>query len=292
VPVHVACVAPEGCILGEGPIWDEQGYLWWVDIKGPALLRYRPHDGAVRRWPLPEPVGAAAQRANGEGMLLALQSGFAFFDPETGALTRLFDPEPENRQNRMNDAKCDAAGRFWAGSMHDPEQDPTGHLFRLDPDLDLRRFPMGFVVTNGPAWSIDGRTFYFNDSAARDIWAYDFDMQQGRLGPRRLFAQFAPEEGHPDGQCVDAEDHLWTCHWNGGRITRRRPDGSVERTLELPVPLVTSCCFGDEDLSTLYVTSARIALKPSALEAAPLSGGLFAVTGLGVRGLASAKFAG
>jgi sugar lactone lactonase YvrE len=289
--VHIACVAPVHCILGEGPVWDEAGYLWWVDIKAPALLRYRPKGGETRRWPLPAPVGSAVLRKAG-GLLLALQGGFAFLDPETGALQRLLDPEPETPQNRLNDGKCDGMGRFWVGSMHDPEQDPTGHLYRLDPDLRLERFTMGFVVTNGPAWSGDGATFYFNDSANRRIHAFDFDMAAGALGQRRLFAQLTPDAGHPDGQCVDAEDALWTAHWNGARLTRRWPDGTVDRTVDLPVPLVTSCCFGGEDLSTLYVTSARIGLTADALAAAPLSGGLFAITGLGVSGRPSARFAG
>jgi sugar lactone lactonase YvrE len=292
VNLQIACVAPAACILGEGPLWDEDGgFVWWVDIKAPALHRYRPAGGEVHRWDLPEPVGAAALRAKG-GFLLALQRGFAFFDPQSGQLERLYDPEPHSPQNRLNDGKCDVLGRFWVGSMHDPEQDPSGHLYRLDPDLDLERFDMGFVVTNGPAWSGDGQTFYFTDSAGRRIYAFDFDMAAGRLGARRLFVEVPPAEGHPDGQCVDAEDHVWTAHWNGGRVTRYRPDGTVERVVRLPVPLVTSCCFGGEDLSILYVTTARVGLKAAAIEAAPLSGGLFAVTGLGVRGRPSPRFAG
>lgn len=289
---QIACVAPAACILGEGPVWDEEGgFLYWVDIKAPALHRYHPQDGRTRRWDLPEPVGAVALRARG-GLLLALQSGFAFFDPDTEELQPLFDPEPGSAQNRLNDGKCDARGRFWVGSMHDPEQDPSGHLYRLDPDLGLERFPMGFIVTNGPSWSGDGATFYFTDSAERRIYAYGFDMQAGRLGPRRLFVEVPAAEGHPDGQCIDAEDHLWTAHWNGGRVTRYRPDGTIERTIQLPAPLVTSCCFGGPALDTLYVTTARVGLKAAALHAAPLSGGLFAVTGLGVRGCPTARFAG
>jgi sugar lactone lactonase YvrE len=292
VNLKIACVAPAACILGEGPVWDEQGgFVWWVDIKGPALHRYRPAGGEVRCWDLPEPVGAAALRTRG-GLLLALQRGFAFFEPETGQLERLYDPEPQSPQNRLNDGKCDALGRFWVGSMHDPVQVPSGHLYRLDPDLDLERFDMGFMVTNGPAWSGDGRTFYFTDTAGRRIYAFDFDMAAGRLGARRLFVEVPRAEGLPDGQCVDAEDHVWTAHWNGGRVTRYRPDGTVERVVRLPAPLVTSCCFGGEDLSTLYVTTARVGLEPAAIEAAPLSGGLFAVTGLGVRGRPSPRFAG
>lgn len=289
--VEIACVAPLGCALGEGPVWDEAGFLWWVDIKAPALHRYRLEGGEVRSWPLPEPVGAAALRRQG-GLLLALKSGFAFFDPDTGDLQRLFDPEPQSPENRLNDGKCDTRGRFWAGTMHDAETAPTGQLYRLDPDLGLERFEMDFVVTNGPSWSGDGRTFYFTDSVKRRIWAYDFDMDQGRLGARRLFAELTPEEGHPDGQCVDAEDGLWTACWSGGRVARRGPGGGLDRAVSLPAPLVSSCCFGGPGLDILFVTTARIGLTPAELEAAPLSGGLFAVRGLGARGRPMARFAG
>jgi sugar lactone lactonase YvrE len=289
--VEIVCVAPLGCVLGEGPVWDEAGFLWWVDIKAPALHRYRLEGGEVRTWPLPERAGCAALRRRG-GLILGLESGFAFFDPDTGVLERLFDPEPQRPQNRLNDGKCDEKGRFWVGSMHDPEQDPSGHLYRLDPNLSLERFEMGFVVTNGPAWSSDGRTFYFTDSVERRIWAYDFDMEAGGLGESRLFAQLMPEEGHPDGQCVDAGDALWTACWNGARVARRGPDGGLDRVVGLPVPLVTSCCFGGDGLDILFVTTARVGLTPAELEAAPLSGGLFAIRGLGVKGRPMPRFAG
>ncbi len=291
MPIEIACVAPLACALGEGPVWDEAGFLWWVDVKAPALHRYRAEGGEVRSWPLPEPVGSAALREGG-GLILALAGGFAFFDPDTGALQRLFDPEPLAPHNRLNDGKCDGRGRFWVGSMHDPERDPSGHLYRLDPDLNLECFEMGFVVTNGPAWSGDGRTFYFTDSVARRIWAFDFDMDEGRFGGQRLFAELEPEEGHPDGQCLDVEDGLWTASWNGARVARRRPDGTLDREVRLPVPLVSSCCFGGEALDTLYVTTARVGLTPEQIEAAPLAGGLFAIRGLGARGRPMARFAG
>jgi sugar lactone lactonase YvrE len=289
--IEIACVAPLGCQLGEGPVWDEAGFLWWIDIKAPALHRYRPEGGEVASWPLPEPVGSIALRRQG-GLILALASGFALFDPDTRDLQRLFDPEPERQQNRLNDGKCDARGRFWVGGMDDAEKSPTGDLYRLDPDLELERFEMGFVVTNGPSWSGDGRTFYFTDSVERRIWAFDFDMERGRLGERRLFAELTPEDGHPDGQCVDAEDSLWHACWGGSQIMRRKPDGSLERRVELPVPQVSSCCFGGAALDILFVTSARVGMKPEALDAAPLSGGLFAIRGLGVKGRPMARFAG
>lgn len=291
--VQVECVLDIGCRLGEGPVWDERARcLWFVDVKAPAILRHDPARGGLDRWPMPEPVGALALRRDAPSLLVSLKSGFAFFDPETGEIHPLLGPEPDAPGNRLNDGKCDARGRFWAGSMDDAERAPTGHLYRLDPDLTLTRFGAGFVVTNGPEWSLDGATLYFADSGRRRIYAYPFNMETGGLGQRDLFRALTPAEGHPDGFTLDAEGGLWNAAWGAGRLTRYLRDATVERTVQVPAPHVTSACFGGEALDVLYVTSARAGLDQAALAAAPLSGGLFAARGLGLTGLPARRFAG
>lgn len=282
--VAVECVAPVRCRLGEAPVWDVVGNrLLWVDVKDPAVFAMNVATRAIRRWPMPAPLGAIGLRARG-GLVGAFRDGFAFIDLESGAVTPIADPEKHVPHNRFNDGHVDPRGRFWAGTMDDEERRPTGQLYRLDPDLRVDRFAIGFVVTNGIEWSVDGSRLYVADSAERRIYAYAFDMALGRPGARRLFAQIPETAGYPDGLTVDADDHVWSAHWDGGRVTRYRPDGSVERVVPLPVPRCTSCCFGGGDLATLYVTSASIGLDAAALRAAPLSGGVFAVSGLGVRG--------
>ena len=289
---RVECVARVPCSLGEGPLWDAAGNrLFWVDIKAPALFAMDFATRSVRRRDMPEPLGAIGLRAKG-GLIGAFRGGFACIDLETGGVTPIGRVPAHPPGNRFNDGHVDPRGRFWAGTMDDSEKGPTGHLYRLDPDGHVEHFESGFVVTNGIEWSADGRTLYFVESAARRIWAYDFDMDAGRPGKRRLFAELDPEAGYPDGLTVDAEDHVWGAHWDGARLTRYRPDGSVERVVKLPVPRTTSCCFGGPDLATLFVTSARIGLDDAALGAAPLSGSVFAITGLGVRGRPPHRFLG
>jgi sugar lactone lactonase YvrE len=290
--MKLACVADTKCVLGEGPVWDErEGVLYWVDIKAPAIWRLDPKTGERKSWPLQHRVGAIALREKG-GIVAALKPGFAFVDLDTNTIDVVAQPEANIPDNRMNDGACDAKGRFWAGSMDDTEQSPTGHLYRLNPDRSLARFEAGFVVTNGIRWSNDGTRMYFVDSAGRTIWVYDFDMAKGEPGARRVFARLSEHEGYPDGLCVDAEDHVWGAHWAGARITRYRPDGTKERVIEIPAPNVTSCCFGGQNLDTLYVTSARIGASEEALARMPETGGVFAVTGLGVKGRPSPRFAG
>jgi sugar lactone lactonase YvrE len=290
--MKLACVADVKCTLGEGPFWDERARcLYWVDIKAPAIWRLDPVTGATRSWPMAEPIGAISLRETG-GFVAAMKSGFAFVDLEREAVEIIARPEADQPDNRFNDGACDAKGRFWAGTMDDLEKSPTGHLYRLDPTGTVARFEAGFVVTNGIRWSIDNRRLYFVDSANRTIWVYDFDLATGTPGARRLFARLDEAEGYPDGLCVDAEDHVWSAHWGGGRITRYRPDGTRERQIPIPAPNVTSCCFGNEALDTLFVTTARIGSSEAALTRAPQAGGVFAITGLGARGVPSARFAG
>lgn len=290
--MKVACIADTKCTLGEGPLWDERArQLYWVDIKAPAIWRYDPATGATRSWPMPHRIGAIALRQNG-GLVAALKPGFAFVDLDTNRIEIIARPEPDMPDNRLNDGACDAKGRFWAGSMDDMEKAPSGHLYRLNPDRTVARFEAGFVVTNGVRWSNDGKRLYFVDSAARTIWAYAFDMATGTPGSRELFAKLPDDEGYPDGLCVDAEDHVWSAHWAGARITRYRPDGAKDRVIEIPAPNVTSCCFGGEDFATLYVTTARVGVDDKALARAPQTGGVFAVIGLGVKGQPSPRFAG
>lgn len=287
----VACVVDCKNVLGEVPVWDiaEQA-LYWVDIEGRLLQRFEPASGALRSWNMPERVCALALRAGG-GVVLALASGFAFFDPETGAIERLAAPEAHLPGNRMNDGKCDRRGRFWAGTMDDSLVSHSGALYRLDPDLSCHRMEGGIGISNSLAWSPDDRVFYFADTLRRTIFAYDFDIETGSIGNRRVLTDCAGQPGTPDGSTIDAEGFLWNAQWDGWRLVRYAPDGRIDRIVSLPVQKPTSCMFGGPDLSTLYVTTAVWDLKGEALAAQPHAGGLL-VLDVGVRGLPEPRFAG
>ena len=278
-------------LLGEGPVWDaEQQALYWVDVAGRALRRRR--GGALSRWELPAKVGSLALCASGEQALVALADGLWRLDLDSGGLTPVADPEPHLPGNRLNDGKTDPCGRFWVGSMDDAEQEARGDFYRLDPGGHLTRWEAGFGVTNGLGFSRDGRRIYCADSPRRLLWVADYDPHTGAAGERRAFAEVPPGAGYPDGLTVDDEDHLWCCHWDGGCVTRYRPDGSVARVVELPVPRPTCCVFGGPEGEDLLVTSARIGLSEAALARAPLSGAVLSLAGLGVAGPPSPRFAG
>lgn len=288
---EAVCVVDAKNKLGEVPVWDvaEQA-LYWVDIEGALLQRFHPASGEFRRWRMPERICALALRRRG-GLVVALASGFAFFDPDSGAIERLAAPEAHLPGNRMNDGKCDRHGRFWAGTMDDSLARRTAALYRLDPDLSCRQMETGVGISNSLAWSPDDRTFYFADSLIKTIFAYDFDIETGAIGARRVFADCSAEAGSPDGSTVDAEGRLWNARWGAAKLVRYTPDGRIDREMPLPTHYPTSCAFGGPDLATLYVTSAIWDLGPEALESQPEAGGVLALE-VGVRGLPEPRFAG
>jgi len=287
----VVCAVAAGCLLGEGPVWDgAAGALYWVDIEGKRLHRLLPRSGSTTSWDLPEQPGAVTPRASG-GMVMVLESGLAAFDPASGDLEWIVDPEPEHADNRFNDGKCDRRGRFWAGSMHgaDPAR-ATGNVYRFDPDGTVHRIIAGVGIPNTFAWSPDGGTMYLASSLDRVIHAYDYDVATGAIGNRRVFAT-TEGEAVPDGSTVDAEGFLWNAQWDGWRVVRYAPDGSVDRVVAMPVQRPTSCMFGGDDLTTLYVTSARTGLSRRRMRRQPLAGGIFSIQA-GVAGLPEAPFGG
>jgi sugar lactone lactonase YvrE len=185
----------------------------------------------------------------------------------------------------------DRQGRFVAGSMDYAEKDGVGKLFRLDPDLSVHQLDDDIVVSNGPCWSPDGKTFYFADSMRKVIYAYDYDTGTGDVRSRRTFCSFELLRGYPDGATVDEEGYLWSAEVYSGRLIRFDPNGVVDRIVGLPVQSTTSIIFGGADLDIAYVTSMARPMGGQYHQERE-AGCLFAVHGLGVRGIPEPRFAG
>jgi sugar lactone lactonase YvrE len=277
--------------LGEVPVWSVQdACLWWVDVLGAVLHRYEPATGRQASYPVPvRRLGCVALRARG-GLVLGTDQGVLGFDPETGETTLLVQPEPGKPTHRLNDGRCDRAGRLWIGSMNEQAFVPEGTFFRIDPDLTVTRTIEGFIVPNSVAFSPDDRTFYFADTRAYTIWAFDLDLAEGRISNRRVFATANAPPGRPDGSCVDQSGFLWNAEFAGGRLVRYAPDGRIDRIVALPVTHPTCCSFGGPDLGTLFVTSAADP-QMTGEPAGRYSGKLLALD-VGVRGLPEPAFAG
>ena len=279
--------------LGEGLLWDvETQRLYFVDSLGCRVFRCTADGGEVRTWEVPSEVGAVALREDRDTLLLALRDGFHVLNLTTGGTEPLVNPEPDRPANRLNDGAVDPAGRFVAGSMDTGESDPTGALWRLDPDHSVHRLDGGIICSNGPCWSPDGGTFYFADSFTGTRVAYDYDVATGSVSNKRTFVEVESDGGAPDGACVDEEGYLWSATVFDGRVIRYAPDGSVDREIRMPVVKITNVAFGGPNLDRLYVTSMAHPPLPKYPGDGPQRGATFVVDGLGVRGLPERRFAG
>lgn len=289
--VDIQCVWEEPAILGEGPLWvARENAVYWVDIVSKKVHRYGVADDARRTWVFEAQVSSLAERQQG-GLVGTVRAGFAFIDLEADAFEPIVMPEAGMPENRFNDGKVDENGRYWAGSMDDGEKLETGSLYRLDGDLALHKMDENYSITNGPAFSVDGKTLYHTDTAKRKIFAFDFS-EDGAINNKRVFVELvAEEEGYPDGMTVDSEDCIWLAHFAGSRITRYSPEGEVMQVISMPVPNITSCTFAGPDLDTLYITTARHLLKEEDIRKYPLSGSLFSCKP-GITGLPTPLFAG
>ena len=285
------CLTEGRTVLGECPTWDAaERALYWLDVMEGDIFRIEPASGALRRWSIKRKPHALALRQGG-GMILTVRNGFWSFDQATGALEELRDAAPELPRNFVNDAKCDARGRLWAGSADRDLAPDKGELYRFDPDLTCRRMDTGISLSNGIAWSPDDRRMYYADTGAECIYLYDFDLAVGAATNRRIFAASADLPGKPDGITCDREGFVWSAQVDGGCLIRFAPDGTVERQVELPVSRPTSCQFGGDDLDMLFVTSASLEVSEAEKARQPQAGGLFAFRP-GIAGLAPPRFAG
>lgn len=247
--------------LGEGLLWSSrENAVYWVDILDRQLHRLMLAGGGIDSWTMPEMIGWVVEREHAPGLIAGLQSAIVELTLDPVTTNPIVAPEPDLPNNRRNDAKADAQGRIWAGSMDIGAKARTGTLFRLDPDRSLHRMDTGYTICNGPAFSPDGGTLYHTDSALGSVYKFALH-EDGSLGPRQLFVQFAKDWGSPDGMTVDAAGGVWIAHWGGNRVSRFAPDGTLDRAIPLPASQITNCTFAGEKLDRMFVTSAAVGLR-------------------------------
>jgi sugar lactone lactonase YvrE len=270
--------------VGESPLWHPQEQvLYWCDIPAATLHRHDPAHGSHAQWQLDSEIGCCAPLLGG-GLLLAQRDGLWCFDPASGGRELVAPPPYDAAHQRFNDGKADSQGRLWVGTIHD-RREPAGALYRhANGRFDV--MVEHVASSNGVAWSPDARTMYWADTKQHTVWAFDFDAGEGRLAHRREFARFAPRAageplsgygGRPDGAAVDSEGCYWVAMFEGARLLRLAPDGSVRREVRLPVQCPTMPCFGGPDLSTLYVTTARANRPADELARQPAAGAVLSM---------------
>jgi len=276
--------------LGEGVVWDpDRNSVFWVDIEQSEFWELD-RNGNLKLTRAPERIGSFAPRKNG-GFIVAFASGFSFWNPATGQREHINHFEAHMPQTRLNDGGTDRQGRFLAGGVDERDRKPISSLCRVDFDLSVHTLVTDISCSNSLCFSPEGDVMYFADTDKRIIWRFAYDNDEGAPHDRRVFATFEDQPGNPDGSCVDADGCLWNAQWGGSRVVRYRPDGKIDRVINVSAPHVSCVVFGGPALDTLYITTARHMMRPEDVAENPLSGALFAVSP-GVRGLANAKFGG
>ncbi|MEO1191313.1 MAG: SMP-30/gluconolactonase/LRE family protein [Pseudomonadota bacterium] len=292
--VEIECLAESQDGLGEAPLWvEEEQALYWSDHVNYKMRRWSAEEGQLQVWDTPGPIGSFALRRGG-GMVGASAEGFLSFDLESQSFTKRIDPEADRPENRFNDGKCDRQGRFWCGSMNKTISAETGAIYCLAADWSVSRHAADFhfKVSNGTAFSPDGRTLYFSDTLGNQVWRFDVDTDTGQLSNRRPFFSTADRPGMVDGATVDAEGCYWCALVAGGQVVRLDPEGQVMLEIDMPVPRPTCPTFGGPNHDRLFVTSQRLFMTEEELATYPQAGNLFVIDGLGVKGLPEERFAG
>jgi sugar lactone lactonase YvrE len=282
--IEITPIATTRCRWGEGPIWWGD-CLYYVDIEGHRVHRFRPADGVETSWDVGQRVGTVVPRESG-GLVIAGDHGLAFLDEETGIVTAIADPEADKPDNRFNDGKCSPDGRFFAGTISLVKRTGDARLYRLDPDLSLHEAFGPVTNSNGIVWTADGSTVFYIDTPRAEVLAFDYDA--GHLRNLRTAFSTAAIAASPDGMAIDENGHLWIAFCHGACVVCFDPaTGTILQRIEIPCLETTACAFGGPDLADLYITTG---VHKSVVE--EHAGRLFVVRGLGVKGLPAHGFAG
>lgn len=272
--------------LGEGPVWDAQTEtLYFIDILNKRI--YANGDVFLES---DETIGCLSLRKNG-GLIFTKRASIWTCESDTSQLTLLFTLTDEPADIRFNDGKCDPRGRFLAGTMDMNETDPNGSLYSVEGRSVTRLFD-NVTISNGLAWSPDYRILYYIDTPSHEVKAFDYDLENGTIGNKRVVIKISDTLGHPDGMTSDKQGNLWIAMWGGAKVTKWNPNtGQLLEQIPVPAKNVSSCVFGGKNMNELFLTSARVGLDEETLKEYPLTGGVFRLE-TNVEGMPSFKFVG
>jgi sugar lactone lactonase YvrE len=266
------------CFLGEGPLWiADLGCFFWVDIEKGNLHRYHLASEKLEIRNFPHYIAVVLKGQNGK-LILGLDRKLVWYDWETEEIEKLCEVETNQPLHRFNDGKVDFKGRIWIGTLSTKFTEGAGSLYRIDSNLKPEVRLKNLTISNGMAWTEEQETFYFIDTPTRKIQEFSFDPETGEIRFRRVAVEIPEDLGFPDGMCIDREGMLWVAHYGGSGVYRWNPQtGKLQDKIELPVPHVTSCCFGGENLDVMLITTAQENMTESDLKKYPQSGDVFLV---------------
>ncbi len=278
-------------LLGEGAFWNHQSQeFYWIDIEGKKFHIYNPEKNQNISFDLPSRIGTVVPTTDNNKVLVALEDGIYTFDMLTKNLGMFSAIESDIATNRFNDGKCDPAGRLWAGTMRMDETSAKAKLYSIETNGSFKERLDSITISNGIVWTKDKKTMYYIDTPTLKIRAFDYEEETGNIDNERVAVHIDESLGYPDGMAIDENDKLWVGMWNGNAVIQFDPlSGESMRTIEVPAHNVTSCAFGGENLSTLYITTARVDMSKEELETYPNAGSIFKIN-LDVKGVKSPFF--
>lgn len=276
--------------LGEGAIWNHKSNtLYWIDIEGKSFNIFDPKTNKNRSFPTPTHIGTVVPKNKDEAMI-ALVDGIHTININTGETTLFADMSSQLTGCRLNDGKCDPAGRLWVGAMHWQQEKGKAKLFTITNDTEVAVKKDSVTISNGIVWTKDKSTMYYIDTPTSQIKAYDYDNATGNITNERVAVEIPNELGFPDGMTIDAEDMVWVGMWNGDAVIRFNPKtGEMLQKIAVPAHNVTSCAFGGEHLETLYITTSKLDMNEEEAKKYPYAGSIFKVNP-GVKGVKSSFF--
>jgi D-xylonolactonase len=246
-------IADYACEIGENPLWHPiERRLYWCDIPNGRLFRYDPATGAHERCFEGRPIGGFTIQADGALLLFLDRGAIALW--REGGITEVVSEIAAEQHSRFNDVIADPRGRVFCGTMSSNES--KGTLYRLDPDGSLHPILGGIGCSNGMAFTLDRKGLYYTDSFAREIYLFDYSVEDGSLTNQRVFARFSEDDGFPDGAALDSAGCLWSAIWNGSCLVRLSADGRIDRKIAIPARKTSSLTFGGEGYSDIYITTA------------------------------------
>lgn len=281
--------------LGEGVQWYcETQSIWWLDIEGACLFSYSAKDQKTTKYTMPERVGSFCFIKNDKRLLIAFESGFAFYDIASDNIEWLARPELDKPGNRFNDGRVDRLGNFWAGTMiQSPSEDSKkASLYKFssrNEQVICEKVLSDMIVSNGLCFSLDNNIIYHADSPTRQIQQYQYDQKTGQLINKTLLCT-TEVNSYPDGSAIDSEGYLWNAQWGGSRVVRYSPEGEVD--FILPVPIIQPSCvaIGGPSMDWLIITSAQEGLTPEQLKHDTGAGNVFIYQLNGVTGIEENQF--
>ncbi len=276
-------------MLGEGALWNHQTQtLWWIDIEGKTFNIFDPKTAVNTQYQTPSRIGTVVPSDDGSA-IIAAEEGIMELNL-TSRQTSLITPvESDIADTRLNDGKCDPAGRLFVGSMDRKTSRPLGSLYQITKS-QVTHLLDSITISNGIVWKSDHTTMYYIDTPTGKIMAYNYDINTGQISDPKVAVTIPKTLGYPDGMAIDQDDNLWVGMWNGNAVINFDPiTGDIIRKIQVPAHNVTSCAFGGPDLDTLYITTARVDMTDDELAEKPLSGSIFHCVP-GVKGVQSNSY--